>query len=127
MSFLIFAGIIHTADARYANTDDLSRQPNPEDDAQTKFYKRHMRRTEMPHASGATPIFNFDEWNAQHYGKAFSRNQLARKKYQNKDNSEMDNQRKTEHALFCATAVLLAFFGIVFMVDRTGHDQVKPK
>lgn len=126
-SFSYFPGIIHTADQRYANTNDFSRQPPVEDDAQTRFYKRHMRKTEMPHASGATPIYNFDEWNAQHYGKAFARNQISRQKHMRRNCVEIDNQRKTENALFGAAVVLLSFFGIVYLVDRSSHDRVKPK
>lgn len=54
------------------------------DDPQTKFYKRHMKRTEAPTASGRTPIYDFDEWNEKHYGIAFQRSQTAKKRFYNK-------------------------------------------
>lgn len=100
------------------------------DDAQTRFYKRHMKRTETPTESGRTPIFNFDEWNSHHYGVAFERSQAARKKYYNKPIQEMEheNSGKYELTIFCGMAVFLIFlYGFTQLEESPDTVSVSTK
>lgn len=125
--FVYGKGIIHTADARYQNVDDHHHNKSAEeDDAQTKFYKQHMKRTERPHASGQTPIYDFDEWNEKHYGKAFQRSQIARKRSQHKSSmSEIDeNMSKTEYTMFGLAGLMLAIFVLFYQHDRSSNDKI---
>ncbi|KAG4071323.1 hypothetical protein HA402_004027 [Bradysia odoriphaga] len=106
-------GIIHTAGAHYKDVEETVEEVK--DDAQTRFYKRHMKRTEAPTATGRTPIFNFDEWNSQHYGKAFERRQAARKKFYGMPNERLrqENSGKYEVTIFGGmVAIFLFLFGV---------------
>ncbi|XP_037050248.1 dnaJ homolog subfamily C member 30, mitochondrial isoform X2 [Bradysia coprophila] len=100
-------GIIHTAGAQYKDVEETVEEVK--DDAQTRFYKRHMKRTEAPTATGRTPIFNFDEWNNEHYGKAFERSQAARKKFYGKpaENLRQENSGKYEITIFGGMVLMI--------------------
>lgn len=119
-----YLGIIHTAGPEYRNTQQ-EETVYEEDDAQTKFYKQHMKRSEKPHVSGRTPIYNFDEWNEQHYGMAFKRNQEARKKFNAKqeititEENSLKNEIMIFGILFCVVGVVFAFF----QVDSATNDD----
>lgn len=95
------------------------------DDAQTKFYKRHMKRTETPNATGRTPIFDFDEWNNQHYGKAFQRSQAARKRFADKpvQAKTEENTVKSEITILGGMAVLTAILYLMMIFDSGSPDE----
>lgn len=100
-----------------------------EDDAQTKFYKRHMTRAETPHSSGRTPIYNFDEWSAAHYGKAFERKQNAQRKYRTNDEKfkrESDGI-KSEIVIFSILMGFVSFLFISFQLDSVDKAVTKKK
>lgn len=85
-----------------------------EDDAQTKFYKQHMRRSERPSASGRAPIYNYDEWTDNQYSASFARSQSNKRAYQ--DNMDMQNQLTDTYGvtvfwvvLFVAGALILKY------------------
>lgn len=84
-----------------------------------------MKRTERPHPSGATPIYNFDEWNEKHYGKAFQRSQTARKRAQYKDSATElnENMTKTEFTMLVFASTLLLIFIIFYQSDRSSNDK----
>lgn len=96
-----------------------------EDDPQTKFYKQHMRKDRPPPPTGATPIYDFDEWSRAHYGTNFNRRQTARKRYERIKREEGDTQvRRIEFTVLG----ILAF--VCFMVgfskwDQQSYDTVK--
>lgn len=99
------------------------------DDAQTRFYKRHMKRTETPTATGRTPIFNFDEWNNEHYGKAFQRSQAARKKFygQSAENLREESSIKYEILIFgCMALLTIVFYGAA-MMEKSPDDVSNSK
>lgn len=87
---------MHTAGPQYK---DVEQTVDVEDDPQTKFYKRHMKKTETPHASGRTPIYDFDEWNSQHYGKSFARSQEARKRFNDKPVRELRESNSLKYEI----------------------------
>ncbi|KAH8294804.1 hypothetical protein KR018_003182 [Drosophila ironensis] len=78
-------GIVHTASSQYAqdihDVDVDMEEPVVEDDPETKFYKSRFQKTRVADADGRTPIYNFDEWSRNHYGKSFDRRQAAQAKY----------------------------------------------
>uniref|UniRef100_A0AAG5CWH2 J domain-containing protein n=1 Tax=Anopheles atroparvus TaxID=41427 RepID=A0AAG5CWH2_ANOAO len=74
-------GILHTAGRHYANEAPSAAADQPEDDAQTRFYKKRMTRTHAPTMSGRTPIYDFDEWSRSHYVKCISEDVLFMCKY----------------------------------------------
>lgn len=120
-------GIIHTAGAQYKDVEETVEEVK--DDAQTRFYKRHMKRTETPTASGRTPIFNFDEWNNEHYGKAFQRSQAARKKFygQPAENLREVNSMKYEITIFGFMVLLMLVFYGAAMIEKSPDDVSNSK
>lgn len=103
--------------------------PDVEDDPQTQFYKRHMTKTEVPHSTGRTPIYNFDEWTEAHYGKTFNRRQTASNKYRDKVNQEIKEQNsvKTEMVIFGVLSGLIGMLIICLKVDSFTLDHVDDK
>lgn len=97
------------------------------DDPQTRFYKQHLRRQEAPHASGRTPIYDFDEWSKNHYGTAFNRRMAAKQKYDNKtENRVNDHLTKQKHY----SVFWLIFISIVYLLityDGLQLDKIKTK
>lgn len=107
---------------------EVYEEPEPEpDDPQTQFYKRHMTRTETPHSSGRTPIYNFDEWAAAHYGKTFARKQEAQTKYRTREQKESraSDGLKAEIVVFGMLLGFVSLFYIFF--QRESLDQTLPK
>lgn len=107
-------GIVHTAGPQYKDVEEATVEVP--DDAQTKFYKQRMQRDKAPHASGRTPIYNFDEWNDAHYGRTFARSQAAKKKKQEVDdrvNGET-HRVKVEVVILCGMASMTLMFIILF-------------
>lgn len=97
-----------------------------EDDPQTKFYKRHMKRSQTPQTTGRSPIYNFDAWNDAHYGKTFAKSQEARKKYNSRVERKTleENIFKNELLLLGSMVVLALILGIYSSADRS-HDVTK--
>lgn len=117
-------GVVHTAGAQYA--DVMEEKVEVPDDDQTRFYKRHMQRTATPTVTGRTPIFNFDEWNAQHYGKAFQRNQAARRKYSEKSVKENieANSIRYEITILGGMFLLTVLLYFVGQFDMRSPDDI---
>lgn len=85
-----------------------------------------MKRTETPNVSGRTPIYNFDEWNNEHYGKAFERSQAARKKYQERSGKERQESNSIKHevSIFVCMALLTVSLYLVVMFDYSSTDKI---
>lgn len=117
-------GIVHTAGAQYKDVEEETVEEP--DDPQTKFYKAHMKRTETPHASGRTPIYDFDEWNNQHYGKAFERSQAAKKRFDDKSvRAEYDlNSFKTELTILGGLTLMTIVMALIVTFDSSNADDV---
>lgn len=117
-------GIVHTAGAQYKDVE--SETVEVPDDPQTKFYKRHMKRTEAPHASGRTPIYDFDEWNDKHYGKAFERSQQAKKRFHNRPIQEMtqSNSIKYEIVIMGGMVLMTVILYLIVKFDSSNPDEI---
>lgn len=115
---ILFAGIVHTAGAQYREAEEATEE---KDDPQTQFYKRHMKKSEAPTETGRTPIFDFDAWNSHHYGKAFERNQEARRRFNTKVEQEAftANTNKTEILILGGLAVITAVLYIQAQFDKS--------
>lgn len=88
-----------------------------------------MSKTEVPHATGRTPIYNFDEWTEAHYGKTFARRQTASNKYRDKINQDCkeENSRKTEMVIIGVLSGLIGMMIICLQVDTFSLDSVDNK
>lgn len=96
--------------------------PEEPDDPQTAFYKQHMKRTQRPHASGRTPIYDFDAWTSSHYGTTFDRRQAAKRLHDHKKQTavrEHDGFR-SELTIF---SVMLAFVVLMSITVQLSHNE----
>ncbi|EDV48215.1 dnaJ homolog subfamily C member 30 [Drosophila erecta] len=108
-------GIVHTAGAQYAQDIKDAAEPVVEDDAETKFYKSRFQKSRVADSDGRTPIYDFDEWSRNHYGKSFDRRQAAQAKYDRikvqKETNKMSGQTDIVllSFIFAGVAVYLMF------------------
>lgn len=109
--FYLLLGIIHTADSEYAHHHQPEDIQEMKDDAQTKFYKSRFKRSTVADSTGRTPIYDFDEWSRQHYGKAFERRQEAKSKF--------DRQEAQKHIQRMSVQNEIIIFGLIFCVAAT--------
>lgn len=88
-----------------------------------------MTRTETPHSSGRSPIYNFDEWAAAHYGKTFARKQHAQTRYQERQQKEerASDGLKSEIVIFGILVGVVTIFFIFFQHDQLDRDAPKKK
>lgn len=82
-----------------------------------------MKRSEKPHATGRTPIYDFDEWSRNHYGDTFERKQRAKKKFDENvfktTNDKLDNEKYVLIFLLAIiTALMMFFYSNEYMYDR---------
>lgn len=110
-------GVIESAESKY-------REPPEEDDAQTRFYKQHMKKSARPEATGRTPIYDFDEWSRSHYGTSFNRRQKAKQKFDEREEKRrvdpLDNQK---HYLIFLITILSALLLVVYY-NEFKYDKV---
>lgn len=117
-------GILHTAGRQYAYHQPAHKEPE-EDDPQTRFYKKRMTRTHVPTASGRTPIYDFDEWSREHYGKNFERKMKAEAKFREKAEREelIDSHVLQGYVVYIMVGVAL-FYGLI-LLNESSHDSPK--
>lgn len=125
-------GVVHTAGHQFAhvrnpNVEDIAEEP--EDDAQTKFYKAHMKKAHIPTPSGRTPIYDFDEWSRQHYGKTFERRQRAKAKHNYSTEREQMEKHSTqkEYLLFGMVFAIVCMWALVKIDSERDIDSLPPK
>lgn len=84
-----------------------------------------MTRTEAPHASGRTPIYNFDAWTEAHYGTSFARRQKAQDKYRERERNEsaQSNGMKSEILVFGVLSGFISLLFIGLQLDKATLDS----
>jgi len=120
-------GIVHTAGAQYAQDVQDVAEPVVEDDPETKFYKSRFQKSRVADSEGRTPIYDFDEWSRNHYGKSFDRRQAAQAKY-----DRIRVQKETNKMSGQTDMVLLSFlfFGVavyLMFLAESSYDTPKQR
>jgi len=98
-----------------------------EDDPETKFYKSRFQKSRVADSEGRTPIYDFDEWSRNHYGKSFDRRQAAQAKY-----DRIRVQKETNKMSGQTDMVLLSFlfFGVavyLMFLAESSYDTPKQR
>ncbi|XP_046386344.1 dnaJ homolog subfamily C member 30, mitochondrial [Ischnura elegans] len=113
-------GLLHTAGADQA----AHVHENPED----RFYQSRASRHTAPPPSGQTPIYDFDEWARQHYGRSFAKRTAAKARWMESERykveKEGDIQSETTMYLILTSLALVILF--TFSVSET-HDVDRSK
>lgn len=103
-----------------------------EDDAQTKFYKQHMKRHEVPDMAGRMSARDFDSWANTQITKSFQQKQRL-KEMVTEHEAEFKSQKFKYDGLgfiICAiTFMYIAMSGYEMIAPRfrEDHDDKKPK
>lgn len=87
-----------------------------------------MMRTKPPPASGRTPIYNFDEWSAAHYGSTRERRLDAQTKYRTKQQQKREDREgmQTETVVFGVLfGVAVLFYVSILVSSDEDVDRVK--
>lgn len=68
-----------------------------------------MRRKDVPYMTGRTPIYDFDEWNRNHYSELFRKKQQWKRNYKNVlyDNRISSAEKVSQRQNFAFLALLL--------------------
>jgi DnaJ homolog subfamily C member 30 len=112
-------GIINTAGEKYAQ-----KQPSHEEeenDPTTRFYKARMKK-EHATATGRTPIYDFDEWTQNHYGKSFEQQQRLKTKTRTTERKTVENKHSSQKELIVGVVVVLII--IAMMMGNAGGNDV---
>lgn len=101
-------------DQKYRPTkeDFHAMEPEVEDDAQTKFFKQHMRRNQRPDTYN-NRAHSYDEWSKVHYTKIFEQNQKEKRRYERdyeRDYASTQRDNKTE------TGIGSTIFGLIIVL-----------
>ncbi|XP_065334033.1 dnaJ homolog subfamily C member 30, mitochondrial [Cloeon dipterum] len=99
-------------------------QETEEQKSVSKFYKsRGMTYT------GKTPIYDFDEWSREHYGRTFARREKAKERHQSKINLNMNVRDHNESLTFMLLVAFSAmiFGGLLGMSGKEDIDRVSDK
>lgn len=107
----------------YINKDQPHEYDKP---TVNKFYKSRVTRSQPPTTTGSVPIYDFDEWARNHYGKIFEKRQENKKKmkeYLDMKTKHKDAQR-VEGVLF---GMLLILFICASIKTSFDYDRVMTK
>lgn len=120
ISFLSFPGI-GIVSKKYAKDDKEGLVPY-EEDAETKFYQQHARRSERPHASGRAPIYNFDELTDKAITRSFQKVQEF-KREREFDDLHRKHETDLEKFLGALFIILMAIVAITFLTDNQDDNN----
>ncbi|XP_058062942.1 dnaJ homolog subfamily C member 30, mitochondrial [Anopheles bellator] len=118
-------GILHTAGHEYANATQPAAEP-VEDDAQTRFYKKRMERSQAPSATGRTPIYDFDEWSRNHYGSRFEQKMKAEERFRKKAEREEIFKTRLQHEYIIFPLIVFSVLYFIIMMQESSYDTPKP-
>lgn len=128
MAFHI-AGLQRATTNEYRPTkEDLEAEVPPEvDDAQTRFYKQHMRRSQRP--GTFVKYYDMDEWSREHYTRAFNKQRDQKRAHETRKASSLDEVRSEAASMmvlfFLAIAAMICFCFIYIFPknDATNHKK----
>lgn len=99
-----------------------------EEDAQTRFYKSRLRRTQVTARDGRVPIYNFDEWARAHYGNLFDQNIRAREAVERNERRREREHLELQNDKFWIPIVLVFFtLAAVVFTSSIDHDYDRNK
>lgn len=90
-----------------------------EDDAQTKFYKQHARRSERPHVSGRSTIYDFDEWTSKTITESFQKKQEIKRdrEIDIKSRNQLKRTNDAIYWLFKMSVLLAAVLAVIISTE----------
>uniref|UniRef100_A0A1L8DTW7 Putative dnaj-class molecular chaperone n=1 Tax=Nyssomyia neivai TaxID=330878 RepID=A0A1L8DTW7_9DIPT len=122
-------GILHTVAGVPVQQEPEFKNPteiDPDDDAQTKFYKSRFKKTQVPTSTPTgAPIYDFDMWSREHYGASLERNKQAKAKHEKKisDSGHLSGYSHIEVLIF--GSIVLAMLVMYATYEESKLDKVK--
>lgn len=92
-----------------------------EDDAQTKFYKQHMVKSQPPEMSGRMTARDFDSWSSSRITESFQHQQYIKKVIL--DREEDENHMHTRGRQFAFVIVFCSLLVCVNIYYQNEHNR----
>ncbi|XP_031638350.1 dnaJ homolog subfamily C member 30, mitochondrial-like [Contarinia nasturtii] len=90
-----------------------------EDDAQTKFYKQHMVKSQPPIMADRMTARDLDDWSKSRITECFERHQNARQKLrEEQEDKELSNVRGQQIQMVYVLVVLLFIIGTLYEIKQ---------
>lgn len=95
-----------------------------EDDAQTKFYKQHMVKSQVPGTINNPSARDFDTWSSERITKSFQRRQLLKDIHRAHEEDEKHAEFRKNQVSFVKVG-LLALIGVCFYLEERHRHSVE--
>lgn len=109
--------------------DELNQTNVPEpDDAQTRFYKQHMRRADTPD-SYDRKHYSFDEWSRVHYTRTFAHQQSSKRTHdlRHRVNEAEKNSEMGGMIIFTLVFIIIMGFVCKEIIDSSYKNNTSKK
>lgn len=87
-----------------------------------KFYQSRETRSRPPPPSGRTPIYNFDEWSKNHYGKLRQQHQENKRRSTQYNKLYRENEDNNKIDMLSIISFLIIMLCMLFY--KKDYDQV---
>lgn len=97
-------------------------QEEVEDDAQTKFYKQHMVKSQPPEMSDRMTARDFDKWSSTIISESFKHQQYIKNVIKDREEDEKQTEiRSLQYAFVAFICFLIILINIYYQSE---HDRV---
>ncbi|CAH2052170.1 unnamed protein product, partial [Iphiclides podalirius] len=104
---------------------DVHYEPEPVDPT-LKFYKSRSNRQVTPTMDGRTPIYDFDTWSKEHYGRLLQKSIYEKEFIKNKRAKEVDvNQSNHQELLIYIMFIIGCLFILMVAHGEADYDRNK--
>lgn len=117
-------GIISSAGEKNAQKQPTAEEE--ENDPTTRFYKARMRK-EHTTATGRTPIYDFDEWTQNHYGRSFDQQQKLKRDLKETKWKKEDHATSSQVELVLVAVLFIVVAMIFLQQENRDVDRLKKK
>lgn len=104
-------------------------QEEVEDDAQTKFYKQHMVKSEPPEMADRMTARDFDKWSSSIISESFQHKQYIKTVIKDREEDEhQTNVRSAQYAFVIIIFTLIILINIYYQSEHNrAHEEMLKK
>lgn len=105
-------------------TETVVEEEEVEDDAQTKFYKQHMIKSQPPDMANRTTARDFDQWAVNRITETFQQRKLVKELIREREQDMNDAEARDRfRGIFCLGLLMIVFFTHYLQKKHTqSHD-----
>lgn len=103
-------------------------QEEVEDDAQTKFYKQHMVKSQPPEMSDRMTARDFDTWSSKTITQSFQHHQYMKDVIKNREEDEQHmSARETQMGFVIIIAFMIICINFYYQFEHDGTHEIEFK